>query len=125
MKSLAREIAPMLAPGVPLLLYGGLGAGKTTFAREIIRIITGEKGEIASPTYPLLQTYGDVYHYDFYRLKNAAEVYELDIDNALANKITIIEWPEIIEEYITSRRPCVKVEISLENGERVAEIWQN
>lgn len=86
------------APKV-ILLQGDLGAGKTTLARAMIRHLTGNPDEeVPSPTFTLVQDYatpkGTVHHYDLYRLKDAEEVYELGWEDAAADGIALIEWPE-------------------------------
>lgn len=97
---LAGKLAGLCKIGDCLLLYGDLGAGKTTFARGFIQTITGTNEEIVSPTFTLVQTYpiaggGAVWHCDLYRLKNACELLELGVDEAFSDNITLIEWPEI------------------------------
>ncbi|MDR1477065.1 MAG: tRNA (adenosine(37)-N6)-threonylcarbamoyltransferase complex ATPase subunit type 1 TsaE [Rickettsiales bacterium] len=123
---LARRIAVELRPGVPVLLRGPLGSGKTFFARAAIRALAGGLVEIPSPSFSLLQTYdspaGAISHYDLYRLKNADEVFELDFDAALRENITLIEWPEIVEDYIKANFAYVEIVFSEENGKRTAEI---
>ena len=54
---------------------------------------------------------GTISHYDLYRIEDANELFELDIDNSLKNNITIIEWPEIIEDYITENFNPIKIKI--------------
>ena len=87
------------------MLQGELGVGKTTFSRFLINNIfklnnLEQPKSIRSPTYPILLTYKldsfEIYHYDFYRLKNSKELEDLDILENLNNCITIIEWPELL-----------------------------
>ena len=60
------------------------------------------KENVISPTYPILITYDlqsfEIYHYDFYRVKNLKEVEELDFFENIKNSITFVEWPEILME---------------------------
>lgn len=90
-------IAPALQRGDMLALQGPLGAGKTTFARALLHAL-GVTGEVPSPTFTLLQTYDTrkfpVYHFDLYRLKSAAELEELGWEDARADGLILVEWPE-------------------------------
>src|SRR5262249_18325811 len=89
-------LAPLLHGGDTLALAGSLGAGKTTFARALLKEL-GVKEEVPSPTFTLLQNYETkrfpLYHFDLYRLKSEAELDELGWDNR-GDGVTIVEWPE-------------------------------
>lgn len=100
--ALAKRLEPYLMRGDVLTLNGTLGAGKTAFARALIRSLCGAEVEVPSPTFNLLLTYecpkGPVYHYDFYRLEDPEEVWELDIEDAYDQAITVMEWVERLED---------------------------
>ena len=104
-KSLALKISKNLRIGDVVLLKGDLGVGKTTFSRFIINNIHDLKkfpkpSLINSPTYPILITYNleifEIYHYDFYRIKNVRELDDLDFFENIQKSITLIEWPELL-----------------------------
>ena len=95
------EILPQLQQNI-LMLKGNLGAGKTTFTQFLLKNL-GSTDEVSSPTYSIVKEYdttkGIVFHFDLYRLKNAAEVEDIGMDEYLDNAfLSIIEWPEVYEE---------------------------
>ena len=97
----ASRLAPLLCAGDALLLEGGLGAGKTTFARALIQArlkAAGRPEEVPSPTYTLVQVYNDgaeeIWHADLYRLSDPDEVRELGLEEAFGQAICLIEWPD-------------------------------
>lgn len=114
-RQLATKFAKTLKIGDIVLLYGTLGVGKTFFTRSIIQTLLNSNTPVPSPTFTIVQNYdtpaGTISHYDLYRIEDASELFELDIDNSLKNNITIIEWPEIIEDYITENFNPIKIKI--------------
>jgi tRNA threonylcarbamoyladenosine biosynthesis protein TsaE len=96
---LGATLAERLRVGDVVGLKGDLGAGKTTLARAIIRAAAGDRELIVpSPTFTLVEVYetprGTFWHFDLYRLETAEQVYELGWEEALAEGIVLIEWPE-------------------------------
>jgi tRNA threonylcarbamoyladenosine biosynthesis protein TsaE len=97
-EALAARLAALLAPGDAVLLEGPLGAGKSAFARALLRAAAGAPAlEVPSPTFTLVQGYdlprGIAHHFDLYRLGSAEEVLELGWDEAREG-IVIVEWPD-------------------------------
>lgn len=97
--ALAATVAPLLRPGDVVALSGEIGAGKTTFARALIRTLAGNAAlEVPSPTFTLVQPYSEtripVAHFDLYRLAAGAELDELGFDDAESAGIALVEWPE-------------------------------
>lgn len=95
---LAAAVAVLLRRGDTILLQGPIGAGKSAFARGVIRARLGRMEDVPSPTFTLVQTYeapdGDIWHCDLYRLTHPDEVLELGLDDAFQTAICLIEWPD-------------------------------
>jgi N-acetylmuramate 1-kinase len=96
---LAVDIAAVLKPGDLVTLSGDLGAGKTAFARALIRHLAEDSAlEVPSPTFTLVQTYAlprfTVVHADLYRVTHAGELAELGVDEAAENAVVLLEWPD-------------------------------
>ena len=101
---LAGRVAREARRGDAIALSGELGAGKTSFARAFIRAC-GAPEEVPSPSFTLVQTYdtprGAVSHFDLYRLSRPEEIEELGLDEALAEGIVLIEWPDRLPRAIS------------------------
>jgi tRNA threonylcarbamoyladenosine biosynthesis protein TsaE len=109
--ALARRIADLAKGGDVFALRGDLGAGKTYFARAFI----GE-ADVPSPTFTLVQIYrradgAQIWHFDLYRLKEAGEAIELDIEDAFAEGISLVEWPERLGALLPAERLDIGLEI--------------
>lgn len=91
-------LAGVVTAGDTLLLSGPIGAGKTHLARALIQARLGYAEDVPSPSFTLVQTYAadgvDIWHADLYRLSHPNEVLELGLDDAFANAICLIEWPD-------------------------------
>ena len=96
--SLAQRFAPAVREGAVIHLSGELGAGKTTFARALLKAIgVGER--VKSPTYSLVESYRvgalDVHHLDLYRIADPGELEWLGLsDLATPSALLLVEWPE-------------------------------
>ena len=96
---LAVDVANALQRGDFVTLSGDLGAGKTTFARMLIRHLAGDPAiEVPSPTFTLMQIYDlppfPLAHVDLYRLSEAAELAELGFDDLPLGAVVLLEWPD-------------------------------
>lgn len=116
---IAEKLSCILSKGDTLFLKGDLGAGKSTFARALIRAIANTPElEVQSPTFPVLIPYetrrAEISHYDLYRLSDNSEVEELGLYDELDSHITLIEWPEQLG---TNHNIHDRFEISLEESE--------
>ncbi|MDO5643038.1 MAG: tRNA (adenosine(37)-N6)-threonylcarbamoyltransferase complex ATPase subunit type 1 TsaE [Paracoccus sp. (in: a-proteobacteria)] len=94
----ARALASDLRTGDVLLLDGPVGAGKSHFARALIRArLQSPDEDVPSPTFTLVQSYDSappIWHADLYRLTDPAEVDELGLTDAMPDAISLIEWPD-------------------------------
>jgi tRNA threonylcarbamoyladenosine biosynthesis protein TsaE len=97
---LAACIGRQTGAGDCLLLSGSIGAGKSTFARALIKSRLGQNVDVPSPTFTLVQTYEDpaggpdIWHCDLYRLSHAEDLVELGLDDAFEDALCLIEWPD-------------------------------
>lgn len=95
---LAATLAPALGPGDVLLLSGGIGAGKTHFARALIQSLLPAPEDVPSPTFTLVQVYDtpdfEIWHSDLYRLTHPDEVMELGLTDAFESALCLVEWPD-------------------------------
>jgi len=123
--ALAARLAALARPGDVIALKGELGAGKTSFARAFIRARGGGEA-VPSPTFTLVQCYdlqgGAVWHFDLYRLRAPEEAWELGIEEAFAEGIALIEWPERLGVLLPSRRLLVALDFAAKPGARRATL---
>ena len=127
-KKLAKKVADVAKIRDVFALYGTLGMGKSVFSRAFIQHLTAAD-DVPSPTFTLLQIYEakdfDIYHYDMYRIKSPEEVFELGIEDAFYQGVSLIEWPEKMERYLPSH--AIKIEILPlgENSRRILISCEN
>ena len=105
-KSVAKKFSKLIKKGDFILLSGNLGVGKTTFIKYIINSLQKANkqkiSEVRSPTFTVTNEYQIkkklIKHYDLYRIKNKKELNNLGIQENLKDKITLVEWPEIVKK---------------------------
>ena len=110
-EALAERVAGIAVAGDVSALRGDLGAGTTVFARAFVRALCAADEEVPSPTFTLVQQYEPagadapvVWHFDLFRVETAEEALELDIDDAFATGISLIEWPDRLATLLPSGR---------------------
>jgi len=127
------EIAKKLIERFPgervFAFYGKMGAGKTTFIQSVCKVL-GSDDTVTSPTFALINEYnsssnGSIFHFDFYRIKNLEEVFDLGYEDYLyGESYCLIEWPELIEALLPDN--IVRVTIVADNdGTRVISAEKN
>ena len=115
------DIANAIEPGDMITLSGDLGAGKTTFARALIRFFAGDAAiAVPSPTFTLVQAYDlprfPLVHADLYRLSSADEMTELGLDDLPENTVVLMEWPERAGDYLPADRIDIAFTLAPELG---------
>ena len=96
--------------------YGKMGAGKTTFIKAICEAL-GVEDVVTSPTFAIVNEYADaggnpVYHFDFYRIKNLKEAYDIGCEEYFYSGYPcFIEWPELVEELLPEDVVAVRIEV--------------
>ncbi|MDT3403462.1 tRNA (adenosine(37)-N6)-threonylcarbamoyltransferase complex ATPase subunit type 1 TsaE [Mucilaginibacter terrae] len=100
-----------------LLFYGNMGAGKTTFIKELCAQL-GVEEPVTSPTFSIVNEYigssNNVYHFDFYRLKNQEEALDMGYEEYFySDNYCLIEWPEKIPDLL----PLHYIKVSIEARE--------
>jgi tRNA threonylcarbamoyladenosine biosynthesis protein TsaE len=106
-------------------LVGGLGAGKTTLARAVLRAASGQPALIVpSPTFTLVEVYdtpgGVFWHFDLYRLEQPEQVFELGWEEARTDGIALVEWAERLGPLLPHER--LTVTLSIEGEGRLATL---
>jgi tRNA threonylcarbamoyladenosine biosynthesis protein TsaE len=117
------EIAKKLIDQFPeervFAFYGKMGAGKTTFIQSVCRAL-GSGDTVTSPTFALINEYdtlkrGSIFHFDFYRIKNLEEVFDLGYEDYLySGNYCLIEWPELIETLLPENIVRVTIEVDID-----------
>lgn len=118
-EELSKKISKSIKCGDCILLYGEIGAGKTTFTKFLLENL-GVKSIVSSPTFTLLNEYTGkfpVYHFDMYRISSSEELYELGFEDYIDSKnskfvetgLTLIEWPDNVKDILPKDR--IEIEI--------------
>jgi len=113
----AGMVARAAVAGDVIALRGDLGSGKTAFARAFIRALTSPDEEVPSPTFTLVQAYptavATIHDFDFYRIEDPDEAWEIGIEEAFAGGISLIEWPERLGGRLGGRLPAAALNVIL------------
>lgn len=121
--------AKTLHPGDVVTLDGDLGAGKTAFARGVLRGL-GYAGRVTSPTFAIANEYhtpgGTVAHFDLYRILDAEALFEIGFDEYLDGvRIVLIEWSRNAGALLPKRRKSVRLSYGSQSDMRVLEIEEH
>lgn len=120
LKQVAKVVKDLCSVNKIFVVEGEMGAGKTTLISTTCKLLNIED-EPSSPTYSIVNTYlskeyGEINHFDFYRIKDEEEAIESGLDEPLYNgSICFIEWAERIKNLLPETYVKVSVETSLNN----------
>ncbi|MBQ9477743.1 MAG: tRNA (adenosine(37)-N6)-threonylcarbamoyltransferase complex ATPase subunit type 1 TsaE [Bacteroidales bacterium] len=104
--------------------YGEMGAGKTTFTTALCHVLGVRDDAVSSPTFAIVNEYRaadgrPVFHFDFYRIKEAAEALDIGLYDYLdSGELCLMEWPENIEELLPDETLRVRIEVR-DDGSRL------
>lgn len=123
-QSFAEDLARAISSPITIALNGTLGAGKTQMARYFCEAMGVPADAVTSPTYVLLQRYRgqrfEIYHFDFYRLENALQVWDLGFDELQESQaILLVEWADKFPECLPSNR--LEVLLSVDSKTSIAD----
>jgi len=116
----AQQLSDFAGSEKVFIFEGDMGAGKTTFIKNFCKHL-GIEDVVSSPTYSIVNEYespdGPVFHFDFYRIKDIREAYDLGYEEYFyGGGICLIEWPERVEELLPENH--IKVEIKVLDEDR-------
>lgn len=125
LKDIAKKILNKYSVERKFLFFGDLGSGKTTLIKEL-SLQLGVLDNVSSPTFSIVneytsEKYGKIYHFDFYRLNNEYEAFDLGCEEYfLSNNYCFVEWPEKVNSFLNKN--MVKINISVKSNTRIIEI---
>ena len=116
---LAGRFSEKLFPGKVIILNGNLGAGKTFFIKSLLKNFGIEN--VSSPTFAIVNEYNGkfkFYHFDFYRIKNSAELFDIGFNDYLndSDSIMLIEWGELFPQVLPNKRLEIRINILDDNS---------
>lgn len=123
-EELGRKIASVLTGDEVIAMFGGLGAGKTAFARGVASGLGYDHG-VSSPTFAIVNQYDakfPIYHFDMYRISSEDDLYSTGYYDYLSNGILIIEWSENILYALESDYIRIDIERTENDSQRIFNI---
>lgn len=124
--AIAQKTIDFLETPKVVCLYGNMGAGKTTFVKELLKVLEA-KDHGNSPTFSLINTYessnhGKIFHLDLYRLNSTEEALDIGVEDVLYDQYwCFIEWPEQITSLLPQNYANIKIDVD-EEGTRIFSV---
>lgn len=124
----ARQVVEFAADEKVFLFYGDMGAGKTTFIKQLCTVL-GVTDATSSPTFSIVNEYnspgGSIFHFDFYRLKQESEALDLGYEDYFySGSYCFIEWSEKIPNLLPEKNIRIEIKVTGET-ERVISANKN
>ncbi len=113
-----------------VLFYGKMGVGKTTLIKEIVKQL-GSEDNVSSPTFSLVNEYyseknGNIYHFDFYRIKNEEEAFDIGIEEYFySDNWCLIEWPDKVKNLLPLETVKIVLKIESNQSRKIELINEN
>lgn len=121
---IAAQLIDVFGENRVVLFYGEMGAGKTTLIKQLCKVLSVEE-ETTSPTFSIVNEYlsksnQTIYHFDFYRIEEEAEVFDLGYEDYFyGGNYCFIEWPEKIPNLLPEENVKVEIQLLDDNSRRV------
>lgn len=125
----AKEFVGLMGDETVYAFHGEMGAGKTTFIRELVKALGVDEDEANSPSFSIINEYRSdttaelIYHFDLYRLESVDEALEIGVEDYFdSGALCLLEWPERIEPLLPDDTVVVKVTVDPEDNSRLLTI---
>lgn len=121
-EAVGKKISSILHGGDLVGLNGDLGAGKTFLCKRMIGNL-GVSEEVTSPSYTILNEYGNIYHFDVYRLNDIEEMYDIGYEEYFfSDGICFVEWSDEVASLLPEAYFKITMTLGQNLGQRIIEI---
>lgn len=124
-----KEFVGLMGDETVYAFHGEMGAGKTTFIRELVKALGVDEDEANSPSFSIINEYRSdttaelIYHFDLYRLESVDEALEIGVEDYFdSGALCLLEWPERIEPLLPDDTVVVKVTVDPADNSRLLTI---
>lgn len=125
----AREFLSLMGDQTVYAFHGEMGAGKTTFIRELVKALGVDEDEANSPSFSIINEYRSdttaelIYHFDLYRLESVDEALEIGVEDYFdSGALCLLEWPERIEPLLPDDTVVVKISVDSDDNSRLLSV---
>lgn len=125
----AREFLSLMGDQTVYAFHGEMGAGKTTFIRELVKALGVDEDEANSPSFSIINEYRSdttaelIYHFDLYRLESVDEALEIGVEDYFDyGALCLLEWPERIEPLLPDDTVVVKISVDPDDNSRLLSV---